>query len=92
MKTPQSMEERLMDKFCIMFERADRENDTVDWVSTLEDFIHAEKELSKQEGMKETVKSIKRVIQTARNPYMFLTTEERFFDDIKSVLEPQHHD
>jgi len=42
-------------------------------------------EKARQEGRDEAVKAVKRMIQTARNPYMVLTTEERFFDDLDAA-------
>ena len=35
-------EDRLMDEFCVMFERATRKDDTIDWVEKLERFIRKE--------------------------------------------------
>lgn len=48
-------EEKLMDKFCVMFERATRENDETDWVENLENFIRSLLEQAKLEGANKQV-------------------------------------
>ncbi len=35
----QEWEKRLMDEFCVMFERATQKDDTIDWVEKMENFI-----------------------------------------------------
>lgn len=39
-----------MDKFCVMFERASQADDTIDWVSKMEDFITAEVQKAEERG------------------------------------------
>lgn len=49
METKDGFEERLLDKFAVMFSRAEIDGDPVDWVETMVQFIRAEKKLSVEE-------------------------------------------
>lgn len=53
-KTPNteaSWEKELMDKFCVMFERAERDGANENWVERLEVFIRAEKNRALEESL-----------------------------------------
>lgn len=52
----EAWETRLMDEFCVMFARAEREADTTDWVTKLEIFIAAERAEAEQELLKRIIK------------------------------------
>ena len=48
---PDSWEEKLMDEFCVMFERATRQDDKTDWVEKLESFISQLLDKAREEGL-----------------------------------------
>lgn len=52
MKTNKEMEEKLMDDFCVMFERASRKFEPIDWGDRLIAFINSELEAQRKQQNK----------------------------------------
>lgn len=60
----EAWETRLMDEFCVMFARAEREADTTDWVTKLEIFIAAERAEAEQRGIANERREITEAMRT----------------------------
>lgn len=77
-----SWKEKMMDDFCVMFERATRENEPIEWAERMEEFIENLFSSNTKEVEGRTIENVVKMIKTNRNPYMLPLTEDRFMKDL----------